>query len=87
MEEEHEGHRERELLKMFTNEVTKFKVLTRKEEDLLLHGLKDCSPDVITRLIEANLRFALYVVFRYWRPGDPLMNMLSGACMGLVWGL
>ncbi len=69
---------------MFMNEIARFKVLTREEENLLLCGLKEGKPDVINRLIEANLRFALKMVFRYWRPGYSLTGMVSGACLGLV---
>jgi RNA polymerase sigma factor (sigma-70 family) len=84
MEEQHESHRERDLLRMFTNDVRKFNVLTREEENNLLLRLKEGKPEMMNRLIEANLRFALKVVFLYWRPGYPLMNMISGACLGLV---
>ncbi|TLD40614.1 MAG: RNA polymerase sporulation specific sigma factor SigK [Candidatus Jettenia ecosi] len=36
------------------------------------------------RLIESNLRFVLKVVYEYWRPGLPLMDMASGGCQGLI---
>jgi RNA polymerase sigma factor (sigma-70 family) len=82
-EEEYEAYKDGDLLKMLTNEVAKFKVLTRKEETLLMGEIKEGKAHV-NRLVEANLRFALYVVFRYRRPGDPLMSMVSGAFMGLI---
>ena len=82
--EEQQGKNERDLLKMFTSDVQKFNVLTREEEDILLRGFEEEKPAIINRLIEANLRLALQIVFRYWTPGDPLLDMVSGACLGIV---
>lgn len=35
-------------------------------------------------LVESNLRFVIKVVFQYWSPGLPLMDMISEGCQGLV---
>lgn len=84
MEDRYDGLREKELLRMFTNEVEKIAVLTREEESNLAQRLQKGEPGMINRLIEANLRFALKVAFQYWRPGLPLMDMVSEACLGLI---
>lgn len=84
MEGRYNGTPERDLLRMFSREITKFKVLTREEEAGLLRQIREGEPGALNRLIEANLRFALKVVFRYWIPGFPLMDMVSEACFGLV---
>ncbi|NLW36255.1 MAG: sigma-70 family RNA polymerase sigma factor [Syntrophorhabdus aromaticivorans] len=84
MEDRYDGSREKELLRMFTNEVEKIAVLTREDESNLAQRLQKGEPGMINRLIEANLRFALKVTFQYWRPGLPLMDMVSEACLGLI---
>jgi RNA polymerase sigma factor (sigma-70 family) len=79
-----EGKGERELLNVFRKEIGQIPLLTREQEDLLVSQTMQGKPEAMKRLIEANLRFALKVVFYYWRPGHPLMDMVSGACLGLV---
>jgi RNA polymerase primary sigma factor len=84
MEDRYDGTPERDLLRMFSREIAKFKVLTREEEAGLLSRIREGEPGALNRLIEANIRFALKAVFRYWIPGFPLMDMVSEACLGLV---
>lgn len=79
-----EGKGERELLNMFKKEIGQIPLLTREQEALLASQMRQGKPEAANRLIEANLRFALKVVFDHWQPGRPLVDMVSGACLGLV---
>lgn len=72
------------LLSMFRKDVIKISVLTRDEELSVarLSGIGDEAAR--NRLIESNLRFVLKVVYQYWSPGLPLMDLISGGCQGLI---
>jgi len=84
MEDPYDSARERQLLRMFTKDMTRFRVLTREEETKLMSCATNDRPASMNRLIEANLRLALAMVFRHWSPGSSLMDMVSEACLGLV---
>lgn len=75
---------ERGLLNMFKKDVEKIPFLTYDEELLITRQSQRGDEVARNRLIESNLRFVLKVVYKYWRPGLPFMDMVAGGCQGLI---
>lgn len=69
---------------MFLKDVEGIQMLTQEEEMGVARS--SCVGDKASRnhLVESNLRFVIKVVFQYWSPGLPLMDMISGGCLGLI---
>lgn len=78
------GSGERGLLRMFLKDVEGIQMLSREEE--MSVARRSLAGDETARncLVESNLRFVLKVVFQYWSPGLPLMDMVSEGCLGLI---
>jgi RNA polymerase primary sigma factor len=78
------GSGERRLLGMFLKDVERIQMLTKEEE--MSTARRSLMGDETARncLVESNLRFVLKVVFQYWSPGLPLMDMISEGCLGLI---
>ena len=72
------------LLRMFQKDVEKIPVLTRDEELIIARRSRMGDESSRNKLIESNLRFVLKVVYQYWSPGLPLMDMISEGCQGLM---
>lgn len=75
---------ERWLLRMFLKDVERIQMLTQKEELSVARRLRTGDETARNRLVVSNLRFVLKVVFQYWSPGFPLMDMISEGCQGLI---
>ncbi len=69
---------------MFLAEVNKLPMLTKEETLIMAKQAKQGDEKAIVRLIETNLRLVLMVVFKLWRPGYPLMDMISEGYFGLI---
>lgn len=72
------------LLRMFVRDVSKIQMLTKDDEAAVAMQLKTGDVASRDRLIESNLRFVVKIVFRYWSPGLPMMDMISEGCIGLI---
>jgi RNA polymerase sigma factor (sigma-70 family) len=75
---------ERRLFKIFQKEIAGIPLLTREEEQIIAKQARLENEEAKNYLIESNLRFVLRMVFKYWRPGLPLMDMISEGCIGLI---
>lgn len=84
MEEKGVVSNERDLLRMFISDMKKIPVLTREEEVLLARQARAGNKAAANRLVEANLRFVLKIVFKYRRPGFPMMDLISQGCLGAM---
>lgn len=78
------GSGERGLLRMFLKDVESIQMLTQEEEISIARRSRTGDVTARNRLVESNLRFVLKVVFQYWSPGLPLMDMISEGCQGLI---
>lgn len=78
------GSGERGLLRMFLKDVGGMQMLTQEEE--MSVARRSWIGDEASRnhLVGSNLRFVITVVFQYWSPGLPLMDMISEGCLGLI---
>jgi len=76
--------RECRLYELFQKEIARVPLLTREEEKIMAEQARLGNEEAKNRLIESNLRFVLRIVFQYWRPGLPLMDMISEGCIGLI---
>lgn len=84
MEEKGVVSNERDLLRLFVMDMKKFPVLTREEEVLLARQARAGDKAAANRLVESSLRFVLRIVFKYRRPGFPMMDLVSQGCMGAM---
>lgn len=78
------GTGERGLLRMFLKDVEEMQMLTQEEEINVARRSRTGDDAARNCLIASNLRFVIEVVFQYWSPGLPLMDMLSEGCLGLI---
>jgi len=74
---------EKDLLRVFMDELRRIPLMTREEE--IVAGLRAKAGDMEARnkLVAANLRFAVSMAFRYLRQDIPAADLVSAACMGL----
>jgi RNA polymerase sigma factor (sigma-70 family) len=73
-----------ELFQMLTRDIKKIPMLSREDEVDVARRAKAGNQAAADLLVESNLRFVLYVVFKHWYPGLPLMDMISEGCKGLI---
>jgi RNA polymerase primary sigma factor len=78
------GTGERGLLRMFLKDVEKIQMFTREEEMSVARRALVGDEASRNHLVESNLRFVIKVVFQYWSPGLPLMDMISEGCLGII---
>jgi len=78
------GTAERRLLASLRRDVEKFPVLSREEENEVAKRYQQGDEESLNKLVEANIKFVISVAFEYWRPGLPLMDMISEGCIGLI---
>ncbi len=84
MEDIERGLDERKLKKMFSSDIDKIPLLTPEEESVLIEKARGGCTESANRLTEANLRLVLKVAYKMWRPGFPLMDLVSEGCLGLI---
>lgn len=72
------------LLRMFKRDFEKNPMLSRDEELLVAGRAKTGDLLAVNLLVESNIRFVVHVVFKYWHPGLPLMDLISEGCKGLI---
>ncbi len=78
------GTGERGLLRMFLKDVEKIQMLSQEDEMNVARRSRIGDEASRNHLAESNLRFVIKVVFQYWSPGLPLMDMISEGCLGLM---
>lgn len=78
------GTGERGLLRMFLKDVEKIQMLSQEDEMNVARRSRIGDEASRNHLAESNLRFVIKVVFQYWSPGLPLMDMISEGCLGLI---
>jgi len=77
--------KERDVLKLYMQELARFKLLTPEEEKALLEEYYEThSPEIFKRLIQANLRFVVKIAFEYNNYGAKLMDLIQEGNMGLM---
>jgi len=72
------------LFKSYFNDVKKYPLLTREEEDELTRLAKLGDQTAKERLINANLRFVVSVAKKYQNQGLPLMDLIAEGNVGLL---
>lgn len=83
MEDKNESG-ERALLRMFMHDAQGWPLLSREEETIVARRARAGDKAAADLLVESNLRFVYYIVLRYWRPGMPMMDMVSEGCLALL---
>ncbi len=76
--------KEKNLVQMFEKDVGRIPILTNNEELAIARQSLMGDEAARNRLVESNLRFVIKVVFQYWSPRLPLMDMISEGCLGLI---
>lgn len=72
------------LFKKYFNDVKKFRLLTREEEDELSRKAKAGDEEAKEILINSNLRFVVSVAKKYQNQGLPLMDLIAEGNVGLL---
>lgn len=83
MEEQGRSFDEESILNMFRKDISNIPLLEREDELALARKAKTGDEEALNRLVESNLRWVLKIVFDMWRPGLPLLDMISEGCIAL----
>ena len=73
-----------ENVRVYYNELKKYKPITRKEEERLIRLYKNGSLIAKNKLLESNLRFVFDIARRYTGRGVPISDLISEGNMGLI---
>ncbi|MGA1868070.1 MAG: RNA polymerase sigma factor RpoD/SigA [bacterium] len=71
-------------LRIYFREINRYVMLTREEESLLAHRIKEGDPQARARMIKANLRLVVSIAKRYANKGQPLMDLIEEGNLGLI---
>ncbi|PKN75123.1 MAG: RNA polymerase subunit sigma [Candidatus Cloacimonetes bacterium HGW-Cloacimonetes-2] len=71
-------------LQHYLKEISKFKTLTREEEQVLARKARDGDQDAINRLTQANLKFVVKIASRFQNRGLSLSELISEGNIGLI---
>ena len=85
-EENEEQYDSKDSLSLFHHDINKIPMLSREEEVSVAQRARAGDQAAIDLLIESNLRFVRYVVFKCWRPGlqVPRADLISDGCLAMV---
>jgi len=71
-------------LQNYLREISKYKTLSREEEQELARRAKDGDQDAINRLTQANLKFVVKIASKYQNRGLSLSELISEGNIGLI---
>ena len=72
------------ILDQYIKEISRNKLLTTEEENLLAVKIKDGDEDAMDKLIVSNLRFVISVAKQYQHQGLDLMDLIGEGNLGLI---
>ncbi len=72
------------LLKMLLHDTQRFPLLSRQQEINLVIQTRAGDKQAERKLVESNIRYVIKKALKMWRPGLPLMDMVSAGCIGLM---
>ena len=78
------AHNDADAAQTYMVEIARFTPLSRSEENCLGDRLRAGDPSARQRLIEANLRFVVFVALQYRNRGVPLADLISAGNVGLI---
>lgn len=73
-----------ESLKVYFNEVKKFKILDSKEEFDLTERIQGGDQKALAQLVNSNLRFVISVAKQFQNQGIPLEDLINDGNLGLL---
>lgn len=71
-------------LQNYLREISKYKTLSREEEQELARRAKEGDQDAINRLTQANLKFVVKIASKYQNRGLSLSELISEGNIGLI---
>jgi RNA polymerase primary sigma factor len=71
-------------LGLYLREIRRNKILSRKEERVLLTRIQNGEKKALHELISANLRFVVAVCRRYQNQGMPMIDLIGEGNLGLI---
>lgn len=77
--------KDRDLLKLYLQEVSRFDLLSPEEEKELTAAYNENKdPEIFKKLVQANLRFVVKIAFEYARYGAKAMDLIQEGNVGLM---
>ncbi|MDH4162000.1 MAG: sigma-70 family RNA polymerase sigma factor [Nitrospirota bacterium] len=73
-----------ELLRMLREDLKQRPVLSREDESRIARRAQSGDEAAAELLVESNIKFVIFIVRKYWRPGLPFMDMVAEGCQGLM---
>lgn len=71
-------------LKIYFNDIKKYKPITREEEIRLIERIKSGDKESLDKLVNSNLRFVVNVAKAYRKYGMPFSDLVSEGNIGLI---
>ena len=75
---------EKDLVSLYLNDIRKFEILDRAEEEKLLKKVKEGDLEAKNKLILCNLRLVISVAKNYMNKGMTLIDLISEGNFGLI---
>ena len=75
---------ERGALALYLREISHFQLLSREDEQCLLHRVAQGDTEAEARLVESNLFFVVKVAAQYRTLGVPFEDLLNEGNLGLI---
>ncbi len=75
---------EDDLLQIYLNDIQRYDLLSREEEDALVKEALSGNEEARERLLSSHLRFVVSVAKKYQNQGLPLMDLINEGNIGLI---
>ena len=75
---------EKDLVSLYLNDIRKYEILDREEEEKLLLKVKEGDLEAKNKLIISNLRLVISVAKNYMNKGMTLIDLISEGNFGLI---
>ena len=78
---------EKDLVSLYLNDIRKYEILDREEEEKLLLKVKEGDLEAKNKLIISNLRLVISVAKNYMNKGMTLIDLISEGNFGLIYAI
>ncbi len=78
---------EKDLVSIYLNDIRKYQMLSKEEEEELLLKYKNGDSEARTKIVTSNLRLVVSIAKKYKNKGLPFIDLISEGNFGLIYAI